>query len=85
METKELRDAADFNFSGCRLPLIAVYQNPFDYPGKAVARLFDADQPTEQALIRDTLQELMAECQKLEMLFIPRGEYDDEVIVGTWI
>ena len=38
-----------------RLPLLAVYENPADIPGKFVVRVFDFQRPTRVITVSDSL------------------------------
>jgi endonuclease V-like protein UPF0215 family len=67
-----------------RLPLICVYNNPSDYPGKYVARVWDVDRPTNLVAIADSLEEIR-EAKPPEMMIMDRMPNDDPVIVETWI
>ena len=67
-----------------RLPLICVYNNPSDYPGKYVARVWDVDRPTNVVAIADSLEEIR-EAKPPEMMIMDRIPNDDPVIVETWI
>ena len=67
-----------------RLPLICVYNNPSDYPGKYVARVWDVDRPTNLVAIADSLEEIR-EAKPPEMMIMDRIPNDDPVIVETWI
>jgi hypothetical protein len=40
------------------MPIIAVYENLVDFPGKYVARLFDLQQMTNYIIVKDTLKKL---------------------------
>lgn len=67
-----------------RLPLICIYNNPSDYPGKYVARLWDVDKPTNMVAIAESLEEIR-EAKPPEMMIMDRMPNDDPVIVETWI
>lgn len=66
------------------MPIITVFKNPADYPGKYVARVFDVDKPTNLAAVADTYEELVAAIPS-GMVRMERNEKDDPVIVETWI
>ena len=67
-----------------RLPLICVYKNPADYPGKYVARLWDVDKPTTLVVLANSLEQIRA-VRPPEMIIMQRQINDDPVIVETWI
>jgi endonuclease V-like protein UPF0215 family len=67
-----------------KIPLICVYKNPADYPGKYIARLWDVDRPTNIIAIAESLEEIR-EAKPAEMVIMQRHPNDDPVIVETWI
>lgn len=67
-----------------RLPLICIYNNPSDYPGKYVARLWDVDKPTNMVAIAESLEEIR-EAKPPEMMIINRIPNNYPIIVETWI
>jgi endonuclease V-like protein UPF0215 family len=67
-----------------RFPLICIYKNPADYPGKYVARLWDVDKPTNLVAIAESLEEIR-ETKPPEMVIMQRQPNDDPVIIETWI
>lgn len=74
-----------------RMPVIAVYgTNQIEYPGKYVARVFDADIPTNVVMVMndlDKLRECIAENMPGELtgVFLRRGEDDDPSLIGCYI
>lgn len=66
------------------MPMITVYKNPSDFPGKFVARLFRLDKPTIIAVVKDTLPEIRMTIPR-NMVRLPRHKADDPVILETWI
>lgn len=68
------------------VPMIAVYDNPKDYQGSFVARIYDIDIPTNVVMVKNTLQE-MEEDIKIHTgkEFFGRGKEDDETLVGVWM
>lgn len=67
-----------------KFPMITVYTNPADHPGKFVAHLFNMEQPTGYKIIRDDLEAIRADIPP-HMVCIKRGPQDDPVIVENWI
>lgn len=67
-----------------RFPLICIYKNPKDYPGKYIARLWDVDRPTNIVAIAESLEEIR-ETKPADMVIMQRQPQDDPVIVETWI
>ena len=51
MENKEILSMQEVDFSKLKMPAIAVYKRPEDFPRKCVARVYDMDKPTEHILI----------------------------------
>lgn len=66
-------------------PIWTVYENPTDFPGKFVARLWDLDQPTDQIKVADTLREIRAELMPLGLHRLERQPEDDPHILETWL
>ena len=75
---------ANVDFSKLFMPVIVIYENPKDYPGYFVARLFDMQQPTLLAAIKETLVEARRAVPRT-MICINRHESDDPAIVESWI
>ena len=67
-----------------RMPIIAIYKHPKDYPDKYVARVFDIDRPTFLAVTADTLEEIRG-CVPEGMHRVPRSQNDDPTVVESWI
>lgn len=83
---KRVDSIREIDFSGLRVPIIAVYESPRDYPGSIVARVFDVDKATNMVLIKENLDELKQDIeQNTDLIFIPRLALDDDVIVGIYI
>ena len=86
MEDRKVSSMNRVNFSSLRLPAIAVHENPSDYPGKFMARIFDADIPTNIVMVKDTLEELQHDIrQNTNMVFFTRGTEDVESMIGAWV
>lgn len=74
------------DMSNMKMPMIAVYEHPDDFPEKCVARVFDLDKPTNVILIRDTVEELQEEIRKnTSKVFLLRGAEDVRTLVGVWV
>ena len=54
MEDKIVEVIDQIDMSDLELPSFAIYKNPKDYPGKAVARLFEKEYPTDVVIIKKT-------------------------------
>ncbi len=77
----------DFNFNLHTLtgvPIIAIYNNPADYPGKYVARLWDINKATKFIVVRDSLEEIRKTIPSY-MARLGACSMDDPVIVETWL
>lgn len=86
MKNREIESMREIDLSAYMFPMIAVYDNPKDYPGTCVARLWDLDIPTDIVMCRQTVQELNEDIKKYtHLMFIPRFEEDDPVIAGVWV
>lgn len=70
--------------SDLKFPIISVFYNPLDQPGKYVARMFDLDQPTDTSMVKDTLVELY-EGFPPNLTRIPRQPNDHESVVEVWL
>lgn len=68
----------------CKFPLIVIYDNPSDFPGKYVARLWDMDKSTVYAVVAGSLAEIRNAIPKT-MTCIGRTSQDDPCILETWI
>ena len=55
MEDKIVEVIDQIDMSDLELPSFAIYKNPKDYPGKAVARLFEKEYPTDVVIIKKDL------------------------------
>lgn len=78
----------DLNLIGIKMPVIALYEYPVDFPTKCVARLFDGPKPTGQIIIRDCTWALQFDisCQLGgTVTWFERCEEDDEKLVGCFI
>lgn len=67
-----------------RIPIICIYNCPADYPRQYVARLWDAQTPTNIITTADSLEEIR-QTIPANMTCIQRSEKDDACIVETWI
>lgn len=77
----------DFNlvdFSGLRIPVIVIYKKPEDYPSDYVARVWDANKPTNVVLVNEELENVRHKIPE-GMIRIGRSPKDDVVIEEVWI
>lgn len=83
---KEIKTLKDIDFTSLKLPAVAIYDSPSDYPGKIVARLWDKGEPTETILIKDNIDDMREDINQAGLTcHIPRGKSDDPCIVECWI
>lgn len=80
-----LDSIVEADMSDLRLPVIAVYKHPDDYPDKYVARIFDTDKPTNAIVLRDSLIEIKRDIEKTGMTFLMRGAEDEPALVGAYV
>ena len=71
-------------YEEAELPMIVIYENPTDFPGKFVARLWDMIWPTDLHVVKDTYEELLEEIPDF-MVKIQRLPFDDPVIKEVWM
>lgn len=72
------------------LSIWTVYENPSDYPGKFVARMFtmtkDGFEPTQNIIICDTLEMIrMIMLTQMHLTCLTRYPEDDPKIVEVWL
>lgn len=76
----------EVNMSNLKLPIIVVDWHPDDFPECCVARVFDADQPTNVVILRRNLEEIERDIRKnTGFTFLPRGSEDPLSVVGVWM
>lgn len=64
----------EVDFSGLKVPFVAVYGHPDDFPDKYVARIYELDKATDTIMVKETLEEITADIKEhTAMTFIPRG------------
>lgn len=86
MQEKRVESIKEVDFSGLKVPFIAVYQRPEDFPEKCVARIYELDKPTDTILVKDTLKEIEIDIQEnTGMVFMPRKAEDVRSLVGVWM
>lgn len=62
-----------------------VTENPSDYPGKFVARLWIGMDATDTVLIEEDLKALRGRLARRGLYRLDRRDGDDPVIVETWL
>lgn len=85
MKSTILTSFNNFDFSNFKMPIITVYECPTDFEDKYVARLFDLQQPTPQCVVKNTLEELLAEIPDIRFTNIGRMHGDDPKIICVFI
>ena len=86
MENKEILSMQEVDFSKLKMPAVAVYKRPEDFPRKCVARVYDMDKPTEHILIKNTLAEIDKDIRRYtNFTCIPRGKEDAPSLVCVWM
>jgi hypothetical protein len=63
----------------------AVYDHPKDYPDDFVARKFMNQYPSNEIIRTRSLLELRKILESKGLRCIARSEYDDPVIIETWL
>lgn len=79
-----LSSLREVDYTTISLPVIAVYDNPKDFPGKFVARVWDMFEPSALCVVKDTLEEIHAAIPQGFHYMAP-DVYDDPVIVEVYI
>lgn len=68
------------------LSIWVIYDSPADAPpGMFVARRFENDQPTTEALASNNIEALRDEMQRRGLVKLMPSPSDDPVIVETWL
>lgn len=62
----------EVDFSGLKVPFVAVYGHPDDFPDKYVARIYELDRATDTIMVKETLEEIEMDIKEhTAMTFIP--------------
>lgn len=86
MQEKRVESIKEVDFPGLKVPFIAAYQHPEDFPEKCVARIYELDKPTDTIMVKDTLKEIETDIREnTGMVFMPRGAEDVRSLVGVWM
>lgn len=82
----KINSIREVDLSVLQLPQVAVFNKPVDYPGKAVARVFDNGQPTNIVMVADDPNDLRWDIRKhTNLVWFPRGKDDHETVVGVYM
>lgn len=86
-QTTVAESFADVDIRDIKLPMIAVFKNPDDYPDRYVARLFDGDKATDIAVIRENVEELRGDIHFAFWGMVPfqRGAEDVKCLIEVWL
>jgi hypothetical protein len=88
METHIIEEFNPSILKGMFMPLITVYENPADFKGKFVARIWDIQKGTVLhtpfAVIKDSLEEIRS-LIPYNFNRIERQKGDDPCIVEVWV
>lgn len=86
VQEKRVESIREVDFSGLKVPFVAVYGHPDDFPDKYVARIYELDKATDTIMVKETLEEITADIKEhTAMTFIPRGTADVPSLVGVWM
>ena len=73
-----------FDLQRITVPFIVIYDNPTDFEGHFVARLFSLDQPTPFCIVNKSLDDVLKEIPS-ELKLMPRHPQDDPKIVSIFM
>lgn len=73
------------DMSDLKMPIVVVYDHPDDYQSYFVARVFDADKPTNVVIFSEDLKELMDDLSDSGMVFVPPMANEPQCIIGSFI
>ena len=86
MQEKRVESIQEIDFSGLKMPCIAVYEHPDDFPNQCVARVYDLDKPTDTVMVKETVKEIEENIRENStMAFMKRGTDDVPALVGVWM
>lgn len=86
MQEKRVQSIQEVDFSTLKMPMLAVYKNPDDFPGYYVARVYDMEKPTDTVMVKRSLAEIEMDIRKhTGMAFLPRTKEDVASLVGVWM
>lgn len=86
MRENRISSIREVDFSGLKVPFIAVYQSPEDFPGQCVARIYELDKPTDTILVKETFEEIQEDIKRYsDKIFIQREKEDVLSLVGVWM
>lgn len=85
-KTKIVKSFSEVDLASIRLPCIALYRYPDDFPDMYVARVYSGDRPTDVAMVSDSVDLISDDVEKnTNLTFVLRGPEDVPALVGVWI
>lgn len=86
MKEKRANSISEVDMRGLKMPFIAVYDHPVDFPDHCVARIFDINRPTDTIIVKNSLADIQKDIREnTAMLFMLRGAEDVKSLVGVWV
>ena len=85
VEEVVLDSIEEVDCSDMKLPIIALFDRPKDYPYNVIARFFDGQRASNTIMIFNTLEEAVKEIRKTNAVFVPRDKRDDPYLVGSYL
>lgn len=75
------------DFSDIKVPVIAIYNNPSDYRGYFVARIWDLNVPTDTLMLKKDVESIRQDIRKHlpDLVRLPRKKCDDKCLIETWL
>lgn len=67
------------------LSLWVVTENPSDFPGQYVARLWHGERATTTKIVAEDLKSIRREMLRRGLMLVPRSPEDDPVIFEIWL
>lgn len=86
MNEKRVGSMAEVDMRKLRVPLVAVYAYPDEYPEKCVARIYDMGEATDTAMVMDSVDEIREDIElNTDLVFFPPGRDDVDSLEGVWL
>ena len=86
MQEKRVMSMKEVDLSELHMPAIAVYENPADFIGRFVTRIFDLNKPTDTIMVKDTWEEIYEDIHKnTHMVYLVRDPDNPPSLVGVWL
>lgn len=83
-----MNSLSQYDLSGLTFPLVTLYYDPIDYPGKWVARVFETvpqPAPTDMVIVRDKREEIIQDINDAGFqIYLTRSQMDDPKVVGVF-